>query len=85
VQIYGFILTRKSHRNRHPVVPAIVRAMLVPPKPAGWKPGDDPKPAPRPYSRREIRAQVYKYEARIGKKHRKPPPSAERDRRDRQI
>jgi hypothetical protein len=42
----------------------------VKPKPAGWKPGDDAKPAPRPYSRREIRAHNYKYEARMMKKPR---------------
>jgi hypothetical protein len=36
---------------------------------AGWKPGNDAaKPAPRPYSRREIRACNAKYEARMMKK-----------------
>jgi hypothetical protein len=44
--------------------------MLSPPRPAGWKPGDDAKPAPRPHSRREIRAHNYKYEARMMKKPR---------------
>lgn len=57
--------------NGHSVAPTIARAMLLPPRPAGWKPGDDAaKPAPRPYSRREIRAHNYKYEARMMRKSR---------------
>jgi hypothetical protein len=55
----------------HMVAPTIARAMLLPPRPAGWKPGDDAKkPAPRPYSRREIRAHNAKYEARMMKQPR---------------
>ena len=58
-------------RSGHMVAPTIARAMLLPPRPAGWKPGDDAaKPAPRPYSRREIRAHNYKYEARMMRKPR---------------
>jgi Restriction endonuclease len=57
--------------NGHLVAPTIARAMLLPPRPAGWKPGDDAaRPAPRPYSRREIRVHNYKYEARMMKKPR---------------
>jgi hypothetical protein len=61
-------------RNGHAVAPTIARAMLLPPRPAGWKPGDDDKPSPRPYSRREIRAHNYKYEARMMKKPREQQP-----------
>jgi len=46
----------RPRSNGHLVPPTIARAMLLPPRPAGWKPGDDAKPAPRPYSRREVRA-----------------------------
>lgn len=57
--------------NGHAVTPTIARAMLLPPRPAGWKPGEDAaKPAPRPYSRREIRAHNAKYEARMMRKPR---------------
>jgi Restriction endonuclease len=54
----------------HFVAPTIARAELIKPRPAGSKPGDAFKPAPRPHSRREIRANNYKYEARMMNKPR---------------
>ena len=56
--------------NGHLVPPTIARAMLLPPRPVGWKPGDDAKPAPRPYSRREVRGHNAKYEASMMRKPR---------------
>ena len=57
--------------NGHAVAPTIARAMLIPPRPAAHgKDNTAPEPAPRPYSRREIRAHNYKYEARMMKKPR---------------
>ena len=54
--------------NGHMVPPTIARAMLLPPRREGWKPGDEAnKPAPRIHSRREVRAHNYKYEARMMK------------------
>jgi hypothetical protein len=50
------------------VAPTIVRAMLLSSRPAGSRAGDPNNPAPRPYSRREIRAHNYKYEACMMKK-----------------
>jgi hypothetical protein len=56
----------------HMVAPTIARAMLLPSRPAVTGSGDHhtTKPAPRPLSRREIRAHNYKYEARMMKKPR---------------
>src|SRR5271170_5003001 len=55
----------------HAVAPTIARAMLIPPRPAAHgKDNTAPEPAQRPYSRREIRAHNYKYEARMMKKPR---------------
>jgi hypothetical protein len=57
--------------NAHMVAPTIPRALIVPPRPAGSSAKTDAsKPAPRPYSRREIRAHNAKYEARLMKKPR---------------
>ena len=54
--------------NGHMVPPTIARAMLLPPRPADWKPGDEAnKPAPRIHTRREVRAHMAKYEARMMK------------------
>jgi hypothetical protein len=53
--------------NGHLVAPTIARAMLVPPRPAANAASIAKEPAPRPYSRREIRAHNYKYEARMMK------------------
>ena len=55
----------------HMVAPTIARAMLLPPRPAAATgSGTKKEPTPRPYSRREIRAHNYKYEARMMKKPR---------------
>ena len=58
--------------NGHYVAPTIAHADVVkprqPPGPGGNMTG--PSPAPRPLSRREIRAHNYKYEARMMKKPR---------------
>ena len=57
--------------NGHFVAPTIARAELV--KPRQTEPGGTAAgltPAPRPLSRREIRAHNYKYEARMMKKPR---------------
>ena len=57
--------------NGHMVAPTIARAMLLPPRPAAAGSGTTRQtPTPRPYSRREIRAHNYKYEARMMKKPR---------------
>lgn len=57
--------------NGHSVAPTIARAMLLPPRPAGWKGGEDaPKPSPHPYSRREVNRHNAKYEARMMRKPR---------------
>ena len=57
--------------NGHMVAPTIARAMLLPPRPAATGNRQRRKePTPRPYSRREIRAHNYKYEARMMKKPR---------------
>jgi hypothetical protein len=57
--------------NGHLVPPTIARAMLLPPRPAATGSGDHAaKPAPRPFSRREIRAHNAKYEARMMKQPR---------------
>ena len=57
--------------NGHLVAPTIARAMLLPPRPTATSSGDNKtKPAPRPLSRREIRAHNYKYEARMMRKPR---------------
>ena len=53
--------------NGHLVAPTIARAMLLPPRPAATGTGSTKEPVPRPYSRREIRAHNYKYEARMMK------------------
>ena len=53
--------------NGHPVAPTIARAMLLPPRPAATGSGSTKEPAPRPHSRREIRAHNAKYEARMMK------------------
>jgi Restriction endonuclease len=60
--------------NGHLVAPTIARAMLLPPRlPAtGNGASAAPTPAPRPLSRREIRAHNAKYEARMMKKTRGP-------------
>jgi hypothetical protein len=48
--------------------------MIVPPRPAApANAAAATKPAPRPLSRREIRAHNYKYEARMMKKPRARP------------
>jgi hypothetical protein len=52
----------------HMVAPTIARAMLLPPRPAANGTGSTKEPTPRPYSRREIRAHNYKYEARMMRK-----------------
>jgi hypothetical protein len=58
-------------RSGHKVAPTIARAsLMMPRKPAAS--GQTPKNAPRPHSRREIRAHNAKYEARMMKK----PPGA---------
>jgi hypothetical protein len=57
----------------HMVAPTIARAMLLPPRPAATGTGSTKEPTPRPYSRREIRAHNYKYEARMMKKPRAGP------------
>jgi Restriction endonuclease len=58
--------------NGHSVAPTIAHADVVkprqPPGPGGKTTG--PSPAPRPLSRREIRAHNYKYEARMMRKPR---------------
>jgi hypothetical protein len=54
--------------NGHTVAPTIARDMLLPPKLAAPGTGSEKQPAPRPYSRREIRAHNAKYEARMMKK-----------------
>lgn len=53
----------------HAVAPTIARAMIIRPE-APATAADAAKPAPRPYSRREIRAHNYKYEARMMRKPR---------------
>jgi hypothetical protein len=58
--------------NGHAVAPTIARDMLLPPKPAAPGTGSGKQPAPRPYSRREIRAHNAKYEARMMKKPHAP-------------
>jgi hypothetical protein len=57
----------------HMVAPTIARAMLLRPRPAATGTGSTKEPTPRPYSRREIRAHNYKYEARMMKKPRAGP------------
>src|SRR3954453_1041065 len=55
----------------HLVAPAIARAELVKPRPAASTKADaSPKPAPRPLTRREIKAHNYRYRARMIKKMR---------------
>lgn len=54
--------------NGHPVAPTIARGMLLPPWPGANGARSAQEPAPRPYSRREIRARNYRYEARMMKK-----------------
>jgi hypothetical protein len=54
----------------HMVAPTIARAMILPPRLAATGTGSTKEPAPRPYSRREIRAHNHKYEARMMKKPR---------------
>jgi hypothetical protein len=57
--------------NGHFVAPTIARAELVKPRPAASAKTDTgPKPAPRPLSRREIKAHNYKYRARMMKQSR---------------
>lgn len=56
--------------NGHPVAPTIARGMLLPPRPGAHGASSTHEPAPRPYSRREIRAHNYRYEARMMKKPR---------------
>jgi hypothetical protein len=57
--------------NGHLVAPTIARAMLLPPRPAATGSGGNAmKPAPRPFSKREIRAHNHKYEARMMQKPR---------------
>ena len=57
--------------NGHKVAPTIARASLIVPRKAPASPSDQtPKPAPRPYSRREIRAHNAKYEARMMRQQR---------------
>jgi hypothetical protein len=52
--------------NEHFVAPTIARAELIKPRPiASVETNTDPKPAPRPLSRREIKAHNYKYRARM--------------------
>jgi hypothetical protein len=60
--------------NGHLVAPTIARAQLIPPRPAanGQAGSVTPAPAPRPLSRREIRAHNAKYEARMMRKSRGP-------------
>jgi Restriction endonuclease len=60
--------------NGHLVAPTIARAQLIPPRPAANGPAGStsPAPAPRPLSRREIRAHNAKYEARMMRKLREP-------------
>ena len=54
--------------NGHFVAPTIARAELVKPRPPdSVKTDTGPKPAPRPLSRREIKAHNYKYRARMMK------------------
>ena len=53
-------------RNGHQVAPTLPKASLIVPCKAPASPSDrTPKPAPRTYSRREIRAHNAKYEARM--------------------
>src|SRR5271155_2937760 len=54
----------------HMGAPTIARAMLLPPRPSATGGTPTKTPAPRPLSRREIRAHNYKYEARMMKKPR---------------
>jgi hypothetical protein len=55
----------------HLVAPTIARAMLKPPRSAATGTGSNKaQPAPRPLSRREIRAHNAKYEARMMRKPR---------------
>ena len=56
--------------NGHMGAPTIARALIVPPRPAASASSNMKEPTPRPYSRREIRAHNYKYEARMMKKPR---------------
>ena len=57
--------------NGHAVAPTIARDMLLPPKPAAPGTGGNVKePAPRPYTRREIRVHNARYEARMMRKPR---------------
>jgi hypothetical protein len=57
--------------NEHFVAPTIARAELVKPRVAASAKADTgPKPAPRPLSRREIKAHNYKYRARMLKQMR---------------
>ena len=57
--------------NGHFVAPTIARAGLAKPRSAiSVKTDTGPKPAPRPLSRREIKAHNYKYRARMMKQPR---------------
>jgi len=58
-------------RNGHKVPATIALRSIMPPKSdAASTPDQSPKPAARAYSRREVRAHNYKYEARMMKKPR---------------
>jgi hypothetical protein len=49
-----------GHRgNGHSVTPTIARAMLLPPRPEGWKPSEDAKLAPRPYRARSNGTRIF--------------------------
>lgn len=57
-------------RNGHPVAPTIARGMLLPPRLRASGASSTQGPTPRPYSRREVRAHNYRYEACMMKKPR---------------
>src|SRR3954453_18796651 len=61
----------KGCSSGHFVAPMIARAELIKPRPAASAATDaSPKPAPRPLTRREIKAHNYRYRARMIKQMR---------------